>query len=330
MKSKIISVCGDIHLNLRTASDYDWEVARYLSLMEVLANDDSGVVVLSGDIFDKAHATLQEIAVFYEGLSLLVDANKEVIIIDGNHEELDSETTTFDLLPRKGFTRIKVSYLTFAGVEVWFVGHPHISSITSDVIMPSTDKKSILISHYRSDIGVAAEEVDNYLVSLKFDDTILSDIHYRLTPADNIRYTSSPYGIHYTPEKDYGYCQIIINDGDYEIVDVNLKLPSKVKIQCTEQELPTVLDSLDAQNKYKLAITGENTTESLQLLKEHGEVTKFSFEGGVDSSQVDDIADELLITMQNSVSDVIVVALADLELTEEELDRAKKILQEEL
>ena len=326
----IISIIGDIHLNLRTKEYEAWERARFLALFTTVAEDASTIVFLNGDTFDKAQATLQEIGLLYEGINILRGAGKEVYITDGNHEEIDRETTTFDLLPHDGYTRIKVNCFEAASTYVWLVGHPHINFITAEHFPIMTDKKNVLVSHYRSDIGVAAEEIDNSLVSTRFDDTILSDIHYRLVPADNIRYTSSPYGIHFSPAKDYGYCMLHITDEGYEIEDITLNLPSKEKVICKEAELQDTLDSLDDANIHKLEIIGDSSSESLLALRASPSVSKFSFTETTKSSDVGDITDELLVTMHNSVEEVIVVALSDLELTDEEMERAKKIIQEEL
>jgi DNA repair exonuclease SbcCD nuclease subunit len=327
--SKIISIGGDFHLNLRDKNTASWERGRYLALMETFAADASDIVIFSGDVFDKANATLEEISVFFEGIDIIKAAGKEIYIIEGNHEEISDKLTTFDMLPQAGFTKISAHSLTFEGVNLWLVGHPKINIITSSALPLDKTKKNILISHYRSDIGFAQEEVSNAIVSEKFDDTILSDIHYRLQPAPNIRYTSSPYGIHYTPEKEYGYCMLELSDGDYKITDVNLTLPSKIKITCTKKELPSVLEQLDPQNMYKLDITGEVDAEALKSLKDTSCVSKFMF-NDASNDNVEDVADELLVTMHKSLSEVIVVALGDLELTDEELELAKKILKEEL
>jgi len=326
----VLSIVGDIHLNLRTKEYEEWERDRFLQLFHTLAADDSDIVILNGDTFDKALATLQEIGVFYEGINILTTAGKEVYITDGNHEELDKDTTTFSLLPHDGYTHIKADYLESNSTYIWLVGHPYIQSITDDYFPIMTDKKNILVSHYRSDIGVADEEIDNNLVSDRFDDTILSDIHYKLVPADNIRYTSSPYGIHFTPAKTYGYCMVRLNPEGYEVEDITLNLPSKEKVICKDDTLKDTLAALDEANVYKIEIIGDSNSEALLAIQDASNVSKFSFTETTKSTDVDDVADELLIEMQNSVEDIIIVALADLELTDDEVERAKKIIQEEL
>ena len=327
-----LSICGDIHLNLRSLAvgHQDWERERFLALFQILANNDSKTILLNGDIFDKAKPTFQEIGVFYEGIDILVTANKEVLVSDGNHEELSATSTTFDFLPHAGFRRIKADYLAFASTYIWIVGHPHISHISKDLLPIMYDKKNILISHYRSDIGYAEEEVDNGMVSGRFDDAVLSDIHYRLSPAHNIQYTSSPYGIHFTPDKDYGYCTITMDDNGYEIDFVKLDLPSKVKITTPSKDLEDTLTQLDKANRYNIEVTGSSTTEHLTEIAKHGSITKFNFSEQDMSDSFEEITDDIKAAGDNSISEIIMVALDDVELSPEELAKAKVILQETL
>ena len=324
-----VSISGDLHLNLRAVGvgAADWERDRFIALFEELAGNDSDIIILNGDIFDKAKPTFLEIGLFYEVLNLL--NKKTVYVIDGNHEELSATQTVFDYLPEAGFNRIKVGSLDFDKVSLWLVGHPHISNIEKDLLPITFDKKNILISHYRSDIGYADAEIDNELVSNRFDDTILSDIHYRLFPAHNIQYTSSPYGIHYTPDKDYGYCVIDITNAGYEIEFIKLALPSKVKLTTTLENLEDTLTQLDKANKYNLEISGASTTENLAHIGKYPSVNTFSFSEEV-QEDYQDIANDLKTSSDDSISDIIMLALEDVELNTDELTRAKKILAEVL
>lgn len=327
---KVLSIVGDIHLNLRDKRLEGWERNRFIQLFKTLAEDDSNIVVLNGDIFDKAIVTLFEVAVFFEGIKLLTDAGKEVYVIDGNHEEIDDKRTTFDLLPHEGFTRFKADCIEFDSLYLWLVGHPHIATLDSPNFPIAKDKPNILLSHYRSDIGVAHEEVNNGVVSGRFTESILSDIHYKLEPAENIRYTSSPYGVTYTKDKFYGYTKLYINKKDFEIKDVQLHLPSKVKISVRAGDIVETFGTLDDDNMYKVEIVGQSSSEILQKIQEHSNITSFYFTENHDDEMIADITDELRVELHNSLQEIILVALDDLELTQEERDRAAKVLQEEL
>ena len=327
-----ISNVGDIHLNLRSTSveQNSWERTRFLLLINVLATNDSGIILLNGDTFDKAKATYEEIGLFYEGIEILESHGKIIYVTDGNHEEISDGVTTFDYLPHKGYSRIKVDSLSFDGVDVWIVGHPYINMIDKGLLPISYDKKNILISHYRSDIGYADAEIDNEKVSSTFDDTILSDIHYRLSPAHNIQYTSSPYGIHFTPDKDYGYCTLEIADGDYKIEFIKLDLPSKVKVVIKQKDLTDTLPTLDTANRYNLEVVGISNSENLMSISEKQDfITKFNFTD-IEDSIMEVITDDLKEAGDVSVSEIIMIALDDVELSDSELVKAKKILQEVL
>lgn len=327
-----VSVVGDIHLSLRSglAGQNDWERDRFIELFNHVALNDSAIVVLNGDIFDKAKVTYEEVGLFFEGIQILNDADKDVYVTDGNHEELSKDKTTFDYLPHSGFIRVKTGAISFEGVDLWLVGHPYISYIEKDLLPISYDRKNVLLSHYRSDIGYAPSEIDNELVSDRFNDAVLSDIHYRLTPAHNIQYTSSPYGIHFTPDKDYGYCTIDIKNGDYKIDFIKLNLPSKVKLTVKQSDLKETLKTLDIANKYNIEITGVSSSESLVDLADNQDViTKFKF-SDLEDDIMEVVTDDLREAGNVSVSDIIMVALDDVELTIEELDKAKKFLKEVL
>ena len=322
-----IAICGDIHLNLRNPKLFDWERDRFIAVFKTLAASDADTVVLSGDIVDRPKVTLDEISTFYEGINLLNYAGKNVYVIAGNHEVLDKETTTFSHLPEKGYTYLhEPKLLTIEGVDLHLVGHNKIHEIEN--LQISKKKCSILISHYRSDIGVASEEVDNDYVSKTFSDTILSDIHYRLEPRYNIQYTSSPYGIHYTPKKAYGYITLTINKGDYFTDFVELHLPSKIKLSVNLEDFEDTLDLLDDNNYYNLDIKGEATNSMLNAIKEHTCIDKFSFQLTEVDEEIVNIADTILEESKNSIAEIIAFTLEDMGLTEKQLNKTNKLLLE--
>ncbi len=318
-----IAVVGDIHLSLR-GKDNQWELDRFESLFDILAAEDVNRVLINGDIFDKSVPTLMEIAAFYDAVNKIKTSGKECFVIDGNHEELSSKKTTFDFLPHTNFTHLKLFSEIISGVEVWYVGHPYIQALNNGSVTPQ--KPSILFSHYRSDIGFAKEEVSNSKVSSMFSHSVLSDIHYRLSPAENIEYTSSPYGIHFSPEKEYGYVVVDINDGDYSIEFKQLHLPSKIKLQVEAKDLETAVQLLDDTNKYNIEVLGEENSDFIKLLKNKECVEKFSFIS--EEEDIEDIKDDIILSTVNSVTGIIEISLEDLELTDEEKNAAKRLLRE--
>lgn len=325
-----MSIGGDFHLNLRDSSLEDWERDRFLSIFDEFANNDSTLIVLNGDIFDKAKPTLQEIGVFYEGLDILAKSGKDVLLIEGNHEELGGTNTTYDHLPHTNFTRIKVDYLETSNFYIWMVGHPYISSITDGTLPIMHDKDNLLISHYRSDIGVAKEEIDNSIVSDMFVDTILSDVHYRLHPTDNIQYTSSPYNIHYTPQHDTGYITIEFKDDSYSILFHKLSLPSKYKVATKLEKLEDTLKQLVPIHRYNLEVVGTSSSEALQLISDYPNVVKFSFTERDDAAMLDDLTDKLEEMSNTSLEEMIMTSLETFELTEKERELARTFITEEL
>ena len=322
-----VSVCGDIHINLRAVDLIAWETDRVLQLFTLLANNDSDVIILSGDVFDKPIATLAEVGLFFEGVALLREQGKEVYVIDGNHEVIDDIHTTFHYLPKYWFTHVTSGFFETSHTYLWLVGHPLIGSLTKPNFPIITDKKNILISHYRSDLGFVEAEVDNDIISDVFDDTVLSDIHYKFSPKENIRYTSSPYSIHYVPTKEYGYTTITFSSEGYTIEDKKLDLPSKIKLSCTLETLNKTLEEVDTKHLYKVEVRGEATTEALALLGKYHNIKSFSFSSPY--IEVEDLVDDISTYEEGSLKDLVRTVLPT-DLSEGELHRVHEIIEEEL
>ena len=117
---------------------------------------------------------------------------------------------------------------------------------------------------------------------------------------------------------------------DYKINFVKLNLPSRVKLTTTVKDLEDTLTQLDSSNIYNLEVTGASTTEHLAAINAYACVSKFSFTEEASNVDIAEIADDLKEAGDTSVSDIIMVALDDVELNEEELARAKSILAEVL
>lgn|GEM_PF-5186157 len=257
-----IVIVGDIHLQLR--GNYKaWEEGRFLQLFRTIALESKpDVVILNGDIFDRAKITYDELALFYKAIAILTtEFDTEVYVVDGNHEEFSATTTIFDKIPECGFTRVKYGILEInSNYSLCLVGHPFLSEVFNLAKMVET-KHKFLISHYRSKIKFADEEVDNERVSQTYDHTFLSDIHYPFFPKPNICYTSSPYSIHFTTNQtERGYIELIIGEDDYSFSFKKLDLPSKVKLQLSvtmpEEEIREVIKSLNPKNLYVVEFVG--------------------------------------------------------------------------
>jgi len=278
-------ITGDWHINL--SKHPEWHRDRLFKLVDSIAKTLSRkhnyykIVVLNGDIFDRATPTLEEIGLFYELLTYLkeslVDKPLHILLLAGNHEVLSKKQTTFDFLPRTAmFHYAKCALVTFG--DTWFhlVGHPYIKYIEPNTVL---GKKNILFSHYRSELQFAAPEVDNDIVSKKYNLTILSDIHYDYSPRENIHYTSSPFSTKFIevdsftlePSVVYGFYELSYSAGKISHKMTALDLPSKFK--CTlnkEEEIITFINAIREQTTnhiYKVVLSFTPSSELLSQLK---------------------------------------------------------------
>jgi hypothetical protein len=234
--------------------------------MKKLSTTSATDIVLTGDVFDLPHITLDELHTFYEGIAILTAAGKTVYIIGGNHENLNTKLTTFDKIPHLGFTYIKSGKIfSSAYCDVHCVEHLGIHKIPDLVL--DTKKTNVLLSHFRSGVGMIKEETNVQAISEKFDCVIASDIHYNYQPYPNIYYTSTPYGIHYTPKTFYGFIELSINKGDVSVDYVAVDLPSKYKITAKPSTVGALVKQVVKENDY-VRVHVEGTPDELSELPE--------------------------------------------------------------
>jgi len=246
-------------------------------------------------VFDLPHITLDEQQTFYEGIQILKDAEKDVYILGGNHENLDKTLTTFDKIPHIGFTYIKKGKLfssTYCDVHC----AEHLSIHQATDIALDTKKTNILLSHFRCDLGMIKEEVNVQYISEKFDYVIASDIHYHHKPFDNVYYTSSPYGLHYSPKTTYGFLEITVEKAKVEVKTVLLDLPSKYKIIATPNTAGNVMKYATKHDDYiSIQVTG--TPQELEDLPE------LTSKNITYNKKVSEIDDDVMIGMVNELAD---------------------------
>jgi len=334
-----IFICGDIHINLRKYVEFEKNRVRELGRAlqaAIRSSENYPMVILSGDIFDRAKPTYEEVALFYELLGYLEDAGK-VFVIAGNHEELGGSKTIFDYLPNYKFTYVKDGTITFNNVHLYLLGHPFIDQLENPAF-PYFEENNILISHYRSDIGVAPSEVDNDLVSEKFDLVILSDIHYDFQPYENIVYTSSPYSINFSEKGPiYGFIKLKIHGDTFEYERVGLDLPSKYIIREdstyieTEDFFRFIINDPKSLYRVKIPYTKlPNTKFYTQLSGMENVSIVLAEEGTEDEAEMNysDIVDSIQEKTNETLVDVIDRALkSGSDLPEEVLKEGKEFLK---
>jgi len=318
-----VIITGDIHINLKKYTEFERDRLHKLktSLMGEVDSSRKNILILNGDILDRSKPTYEEISEFYSFVTELSKYYDEIFVISGNHEETTKEKTLYDYIPEFGFKYIKVGNINVGNVTLWLVGHPYLDMI--DKLQPK-NKINLLISHYRSDIGVADEEVSNSYVSETFDYTILSDIHEKMSPKENIEYTSSPYTINFrgTDLSPFigGYTKVLVDDNSYDVFSKVVSLPNKFKIVIDFEKLEHLsLNSLkylkeyiDKTHLYKVEVINfpvsrDKESYSEVILSEFSNITSIRFFAPEESysDAVEDIIDEITERSDEGLFNVI-------------------------
>jgi hypothetical protein len=248
-------ITGDIHLNLSNHASF--EVGRFNQYIDTLCatGDEDTILVLNGDIFDKAKPTPPEVRLFYSAIEKLNKHFYHIYLVPGNHEEYSHKTTWYDYYPVVGFTLANsLSLPVNEDTCVHMVSHPNLSDILTQPTEEHTT--NILFSHYRSAMGILTEEVDNAEVSKKYDYTILSDLHFHYRPYHNIEYTSAPYNIHYTEEVDNGFIELTILGKDFKSTYTPVYLPNKLKLTMSAKDYLKRVPTLSEEHFYKVTVKG--------------------------------------------------------------------------
>lgn len=250
-----IALIGDVHVT--QSKNKDFEAKRFLELCSCIGAKGYDTVIFMGDLFDRARPSLEEISLVRKGLDL-ISATK--IVLDGNHEAVSKDSSTYDYiyipgLQYKAFDKIQVGEFS-----MFLLGYKNINNY---VTIPKCD---IILSHFRSNFGIIKEEINVQAIASKASlYTILGDIHQAYSPMDDVYYTSSPYGIHFSKEQHkHGYIELTINDNYLTYDRVILDLPTKIILDMTPNDIVHNILKLDTRHMYRIRVTG--TAEELEKL----------------------------------------------------------------
>jgi len=316
---------SDIHLNLR--KNYDFELNRFMLLADELAKQKANLLVLGGDIFDKAYPNLDEIYAFYEFISKVKDSYQKILIISGNHEDLNKNETCFHKLPMLDYQYIeftKDGAFQADGVMLYFVSHHKIKEILDIEVSKYTN---LLFSHIRANIGVVKAEAPLSKISKHFDKVILGDIHIPYQPYKNIEYCGSPYTIQYEAPRETGYFYIELEKGNVNVEFKSLKhLPQKIRYDLSVKEYEELLPYLDKNNLYKIVL--HDNVQSLADLKIPKNVS-IVFNSTIDNEEIEE---QLVEIKRVGCIDVIdtLIKLAEYSwgLDEESFKEGQKLINE--
>ena len=309
---------SDIHLDLR--SNKEWEAQRFLKLFKDLGDTACDLLVLGGDIFERARPSIEEIRLFYQGLDLLNLPPDKVIIINGNHEEVKKPLYTFDYLPSTKFTYVKTSIIETEKTNLFFVSHSDLGGL-DEVLQDITKKQSILFTHVRPTIPPhILEEIPLLKVAKGFDLVISGDIHFKWDAFDNFMYPGTPYSHSFKTEIDHGY--FMIDTDTLEIEYIKTYYANKVKLTIPYRDLHK-LKTLSPDNIYKVVVSG--TVEELEGLSSHDNII---YEKHIVTTEVDELTEEDIvdITDKDVVRNLLNYTQKTYELSPEVMEEGERII----
>ena len=250
-----IALLGDIHVT--QSKNKEFEANRFLELCSTISAKEYDYVIFTGDLFDRARPSLEEISLVRKGLSMITTTK---IVLDGNHEAVTKDSSTYDYIDIHELQYMPFNKLKIEGVELFLLGYKHINNY---ITVPKCD---ILLSHFRSNFGIIKEEVNVQAIASKaYLYTILGDIHQFYSPMDSVHYTSSPYGIHFSKEQyKQGYIELIIDGTIVTKNEIVLNLPTKIILDMTPEEIAHNILKLDTRHLYRIRVKG--TSEELENL----------------------------------------------------------------
>lgn len=273
-----VGLFADVHYHLRKYREF--EDNRFGLLCDWIQKQNYDVVFFVGDLLDKARPTLDEQGRLGNHLSKIT-ARK--IVIDGNHEAKDKNTSTYDYITIPDLEYMSKGIIDIFGVSVTVMGWTKLKHSNS---IPRGD---LLLSHFRSDLGFIKEEVDVKSIAAKFNNVVVGDIHSRHQPFDNVKYISSPYAVkfHKNDSADYGCMDMLIEEGSYTLEYVDLDLPTKIAFDCEPTDVESIVKKYP-DDLIRLSVTG--TIEQLETLKVYPNViyNKVLEQKDVDSIDVKD------------------------------------------
>lgn len=259
-----IAIVADIHVRLTQHKEF--EAKRFNSLIDALIANSHKVLIISGDLFDFARPSLEEIKLVYSGLSKLNASGTKIIILAGNHEAVTKSTSTYDYIDFSSVATVIHNITTFDIENRALVLCPW-NNINE--LLHKSVPGDILVSHFRSDYGIIKEEINVAKLCKPYAITVLGDIHHRHSPQAGVIYTGSPYSTKFVaPGEQYGYLVLDLETLDYKYID--LYLPCKYKITV---ELDKMQESIDKYSDDLLRISVQGDLSSLEKLVSSESVT---------------------------------------------------------
>lgn len=255
-----IALVGDVHLT--QSKNKEFEANRFVSLCRTISTKKYDMVIFIGDLFDKARPSLEEIQLLQLMVSHLNRVGVRTIVLDGNHEAVNKDSSTYDYLRIEGLEYLSYDMIIVEDVKIHTLGYKNLNKY---ILLPKCD---ILLSHFRSNFGIIKEEVNTEEIAKKANTVFLGDIHQVYSPLPNVHYTSSPYGIHFSKENHkHGYIELTVDKGTYEFCNIELELPTKRILDLSIEACKNIQNTTDL-----LRVRVKGSSEELESLPKYNNV----------------------------------------------------------
>lgn len=225
---------ADWHIKLGQKNvPIEWQINRYSLLVDLLNQEESDLMIIGGDIFDKL-PSLDELTLYFQ---LINKINKPTIIYSGNHEALGKHTTFLSkLIKWTNSINNKVSIIDTYYTSDYFNILPY--NILKDFEVNHKKyiaTKSILFTHVRGNIlPHVTAEIPLELFD-KWEIVFAGDLHSHSNSQRNIIYPGSPLTTNFHRTKvSTGYIIIDTNIG-WEWKE--LKIPQLIRLTVSDPKL---------------------------------------------------------------------------------------------
>lgn len=331
MKKYIVT--ADWHIKIRPDVDVDWQVDRYVQLIDTMVQhclDHGAVLILAGDILDKNRPSMQELSLFIHLIHRLEDAEIDTYLISGNHESLGRGECVYDYLREYLWSTAFIDYQPKSEMcqcgdtkyTFHFVGHPQIGTLLTAPKLP--DEKQILFSHFRATINqFIQEEIDVEKCLEPYELCFAGDIHAPLEFHDGrLIYTSAPVNSCFEAKPDCGYVLLTLDDEELKWERVSLDLPNLIAITCTAEDYK---ETVDTYHFYQIKVQG--TPDELRMITTDKENVKLIKEPIVDHEFVE-VAEEQF-TSEVSTEKALVAYMEEMGLTTDKISQMMEVFQQD-
>jgi len=235
---------ADLHIKLGQKNvPRDWQKDRFNTFFKefcVLA-EDADLVIIGGDIFDKA-PNLEELQLYFQ---LVTGLGTRTIIYDGNHEATRKGHTFFETL--KPVTEaLNPNVEILLGAQQISIGKEVIDFLPyTDIYKLKTDafpelNSTLLCTHVRADIPPhVTAEVDLTLFK-RWTTVLAGDLHSYSNSQRNILYPGSPLTTSFH-RKEVKTGVILFDTTDHSHSWIELKLPQLIRktVSDPDEAVPT-------------------------------------------------------------------------------------------